>query len=65
VRAPRQIIGNGAIEESVIVTELTTNGALGIPRELVSTWGLVAVEVILEPTTTWSGAIGEADSAVF
>jgi hypothetical protein len=52
VRAPRQIFGHGVIEELVIVLELTTNGALGIPRGLVSTWGLVAVEAILEPPTT-------------
>lgn len=46
--APKyQIIGHGAIEESVVVMKLTTNGALGIPRGLVSTWGLVVVEAIL------------------
>lgn len=48
--ASDQIIGHGATEELVIVTELTTNGALGIPRGLVSTWGLVAVEAIFEPS---------------
>lgn len=63
MRALCQIIGHGAIEESVVVTELTTNGALGIPRGLVSTWGLVAVEAILEPTSTSRGAIGEAAPA--
>ncbi len=45
--APRQIIGHDTIEEIVMVTELTTNGALGIPRGLVSTWALVVVEAIL------------------
>ena len=48
MRATRQIIGHGVIEVLEIVLVLTTNGALGIPRGLVSTWGLVTVEDILE-----------------
>ena len=42
-----QTIGHGAIEELVMMMELTTNGALGIPRGLVSTCALVVVEAIL------------------
>jgi len=52
VHATRQITEHGVIAELAIVLVLTTNGALGIPRGLVSTSGLVTVEDILEPPTT-------------
>jgi hypothetical protein len=54
---PSQIVENSVIEESEVVLVLTTNGALGIPRGLVSTSGLVTVEDILESTTVTATAL--------